>query len=103
MAKKGKTRAEAKFQSDFVKELKETFPGCFITKLDSGHTQGVPDLLLLHGKHWATLEIKKSKDAKHQPNQDDYVALMNSMSYSSFVYPENKEVVLNELQQAFGS
>lgn len=92
---------ESKFQSDLIKELKIRFPGCFVTKLDSGHTQGIPDLLILWNDRWATLECKKSKNAKHQPNQNYYVNKMNEMSFSAFIYPENKEEVLHELQQAF--
>lgn len=92
---------ESKFQADLIKEIKKKFDGCIITKLDSGHIQGIPDLLILYNDKWATLEVKKSKDATHRPNQDYYVDKMNDMSFSRFIYPENKEVVLNELQQSF--
>ena len=63
--------------------------------------QGLPDLLILYGEKWASLECKRSATAKKRPNQDYYVEKMNDMSFSRFVYPENKEEVLNELQQAF--
>jgi hypothetical protein len=92
---------ENKFQKDLKKELKEMFPGCIISKLDSGDIQGIPDLLVLHNHHWATLENKRCEDAPHQPNQDYYVDKMNKMSFSRFIYPENKEEVLNELREAF--
>lgn len=94
-------KRENKFQSDLVKELKETFPGCIVTKLDSSHIQGIPDLLVLHEDKWAALECKQFANAKKQPNQDYYVDKMNEMSFSRFIYPENKEEVLRELQQAF--
>ena len=94
---------ENKFQAGLKKELKEMFPGCIVTKLDSGDIQGIPDLLVLYKKRWATLECKKSANAKRQPNQDYYVDKMNDMSFSRFIYPENKEEVLNELQSTFES
>ena len=89
------------FQEKLKKELKERFPGCIITKLDSGDIQGIPDLLILHKDKWATLECKKSAKAKTQPNQPYYVETMNNMSFSRFVYPENKDEVLDELWEKF--
>lgn len=92
---------ESKFQANLKKELKEMFPGCIVTKLDSGDIQGIPDLLVLYGSRWATLENKRSKNAHRQPNQEYYVDKMNEMSFSRFICPENKEEVLNELREAF--
>lgn len=96
-------KLERDFQAGLIKELKEIFPGCIVTKLDSSHIQGIPDILLLHKDKWAALECKKNAEAKKQPNQKYYVDKMNEMSFSRFVYPENKEEVLNDLQQAFKS
>lgn len=96
-------KLENEFQSNLIKEIKSRFDGCIVTKLNSGHIQGVPDLLILYKDKWATLECKKNKNAPHQPNQDYYIGKMNEMSFSRFVYPENKEEVLNDLQQAFES
>ena len=92
---------ESKFQADLKKELKQMFPGCIVTKLDSGDIQGIPDLLVLYKDKWATLENKRSKTASKRPNQDYYVNKMNKMSFSRFIYPENKEEVLNELRKTF--
>lgn len=90
---------ESKFQSNLIKKLKKQYPGCIITKLDSAHIQGIPDLLLLHGSKWASLECKKSENARHQPNQDYYVGKMNDMGFSSFIYPENEDDVLTKLHK----
>ena len=92
---------ESVFQSKLIKELKERFPGCLVTKLDSSHIQGIPDLLVLWNDKWAVLECKRSRNEKHQPNQDYYVDRLNEMSFSRFIFPENKEEVLDELQSAF--
>lgn len=92
---------ESKFQAELKKELKERFPGCIVMKLDSGDIQGIPDLLVLYKDKWATLENKRSANAPHRPNQDYYVNKMNEMSFSRFIYPENKNEVLNELQDVF--
>lgn len=92
---------ENKFQADLIKEIESRFDGSIVTKLDSGHIQGIPDILILYNDRWAALECKKSRNEHHQPNQDWYVEKMNQMSYSSFIYPENKEKVLDEIEQAF--
>ena len=97
---------ENEFQSRLKKEILARFPGAIVMKADSASMQGIPDLLILYKDKWASLECKKSEaDFKNhqQPNQDYYVRKLNAMSYSSFIYPENKEVVLDELQQTFKS
>ena len=92
---------ESKFQANLIKEIKEIFPGCIVMKNDSSYIQGIPDLLVLHKNKWASLENKKSVKAKKQPNQEYYVDKMNEMSFSRFIYPENKDEVLNELYEYF--
>lgn len=94
---------ERDFQAKLIKELKQMFIGCLVIKLPSDHIQGIPDLLILYEGKWAALECKQSENAKKRPNQEYYISKMNKMSYASFISPENKEVVLNELQQAFGT
>lgn len=95
------SKRENAFQASLIKELKERFPGCIVLKNDSGYIQGIPDLLILFREMWAALECKRSRDADHRPNQDYYVDEMNRMSYASFIYPENKEQVLDEIQRTF--
>ena len=92
---------ESKFQHDLIKEIKETFPGSIVIKNDSSYIQGFPDLTILYKNKWACLEVKNNAKAGHQPNQDWYVDELNKMSFSSFVFPENKEKVMYELQQTF--
>lgn len=94
---------ETRYQSNVIKKLKDLFPGCIILKNDPSYLQGIPDLVVFYGDKWATLEVKTSKDAPTQPNQPYYVELMNEMSFSAFIYPENEEEVLYALQQAFGN
>lgn len=94
-------KKESKFQTALIKELKYIFKGCIVTKLDARYKQGIPDLLILFGSKWATLECKASATAKRRPNQKLYVDRMNKMSFSRFIFPENKEEVINELRQLF--
>ena len=92
-------RLESGFQDRLITKIKELFPGCMVFKMDQ--LQGIPDLLVLYKDKWASLECKRSAGAKKRPNQDYYVEKMNKMSFSRFVSPENKEEVLDELQQSF--
>lgn len=86
------------FQARLIKEIEERLPGCIVGKNDS--RQGIPDLLILYEDKWASLEVKKSKTSSHRPNQDYYVRRMNEMSFSRFIFPENKEEVLDDLQRS---
>jgi len=91
---------ESDFQLEIKKTIKARFPNAIIKKQDG--LQGFPDLIILNGNKWAALECKKSGEAHHQPNQDHYISRMNEMSYASFIFPENKEEVLNEVFKALG-
>jgi hypothetical protein len=93
---------ESVFQSKLIKELGVMFKGCIVLKNDPSYIQGFPDLLILYKNKWAALECKKDADAPFQPNQEYYIGVLDEMSYSSVIYPEIKEEVLYELQQAFG-
>lgn len=97
------SKLERDFQAGLVKEIKEMFPGCIITKTDPNQHQGIPDLLILYENKWAALECKKDSKASVRPNQSYYVDKMNNMSFSRIVFPENKEEVLNDLSQSFKS
>lgn len=94
-------KLERDFQSGLIKDLKTMFPGCIVMKNDSSYIQGIPDLLILYKDKWASLEVKKDLCAKKQPNQEYYVRQMDEMSFSRFIYPENKREVLNELYKTF--
>ena len=92
---------ESDFQKELIKEIKQRLPGAVVLKNDAKYIQGIPDLTVLHGSKWALLECKKDVSATHQPNQDYYVEKLNKMSFSSFIYPDNKEEVLDAMEQSF--
>lgn len=96
-------KREAAYQSLLIKRIYDTFPGAVVLKNDANYIQGFPDLLVLYNNHWAALETKRFENARHQPNQDYYVEKLNSMSYASFISPENEKEVLHALQQALKS
>lgn len=95
-------KKESVFQAKLIKEIEERFTGSIVFKIES-YKQGFPDIFVLKDNHWAALECKKEENAARQPNQDYYVNMLNKMSFSRIIYPENKEEVLNELQRSFES
>lgn len=91
---------ERDYQAKLISKLKDILPGCVILKNDTDYLQGIPDLLILYGGRWAMLEVKRSASASHQPNQDYYVDMLGRMSYAAFIFPENEEEILREVQRA---
>lgn len=92
---------ESKFQHDLIADIKIRFPGAYVIKTDPRYIQGLPDLIIFWKEHWAALECKQTKAASRQPNQDYYIEQMNGMSFASFIFPENKEEVLDEMERSF--
>ena len=96
-------KKENEFQAGLIKEIKARFPGAMVLKNDANYIQGIPDLTVLYEDHWAMLECKRSNDASKRPNQEYYINKLGDMSFASFISPETKEEVLNELEQSFGT
>ena len=92
---------ESKFQHELINDIKTRFPGAMVLKTDPRYIQGIPDLVIFWKNRWAALECKNTQTANKRPNQDFYVNLMDDMSFASFVYPENKEEVLDEMERSF--
>lgn len=91
---------ESTYQGKIIKKIKEMFPGCVIQKQDPHRMQGIPDILILYKKRWATLEFKKSKKSAYQNNQPYRIEQFNKMSFCRVIYPEIEKEVLDDLQQA---
>lgn len=94
---------ERDFQRRLIRKIRKDLPGCIVLKNDPNYLQGFPDLLILYGPRWAAVEVKRSPDAKHQPNQDYYVDRLNRMSYAAFINPENERKIRNDIYQALGA
>lgn len=91
---------EGKFKAQTKTIISEMFPGCYMHEMKAG-AQGIPDTLIIFGERWALLEFKESKQAKKRPNQEYYVNKFDSMGFARFVYPENVDEVLDDLERWF--
>ena len=94
---------EPEYQKKVINKIKAMFPGSKALKNDSAYIQGIPDWTVFYKDKYAILEIKISKDAVHQPNQDYYVEEFNKDSFGRFLYPENEIEVLNDLSKHFNN
>ena len=92
---------ESQFQAKLKKKLHEMFPGCIVLKNDPTYIQGIPDLTVLWNGKWALLECKRESKASVRMNQPYYIQKGKEMCFGAFIYPENEEEVLHDLQQAF--
>lgn len=97
------TKLESTYQAALIKLLEQLFPGCIILKNDTDYQQGIPDLTILWRERWAFLEVKAYEGAPEQPNQRYFIEAAARLSFGAFIYPENEEEVLHDLQHAFRS
>lgn len=95
---------EMSFKTKFLKDLEERLPGVDLDFINTRpNNRSIPDTFVIGPKYWAALEFKRTKEADHQPNQDYYVAKLRKKGYANFVYPENAEEVLSDLESLFTS
>lgn len=99
---------ESDYQQILREKIENIFPECLVLKNDPNYLQGFPDLTIFYKDRWAVLEVKKdisemSKNSSSIRNQRFYIRKLNDMSFARFIYPQNEEEVLYELQQAFRS
>lgn len=93
---------ERDYQRKLITRLEDRFKGCMILKNDPTYLQGVPDLSVFYGNKYAMLEVKISENANIQPNQKYYLDTINeSGGFGRLIFPENEEVVINELEEYF--
>lgn len=95
---------ERDYQRELIPRIIGLFPkgDCDVLKNNSGYRQGIPDLsVYLPCFFWAWLEVKASRDADQEPNQEYYVRWANTHAFGAFIYPENEEEVLHDLAQTY--
>lgn len=95
-------RKESDFKSDLYKEIRERFPGAEVLPNDAGYLQGFPDATVYfpNGRYYL-LEGKRSGKASKRPNQEYYVTKSPLSNNAQFVYPENKDDIMKELERRY--
>ena len=89
------------YQGKLIRKLNKIYPEAVVIRNDPSWIQGIPDILILFRHRWAALEIKAAHDSPDQPNQPYWVARLNDMSFSAFIFPENEESILYQLEIFF--
>ena len=95
-------KLESDFQRKLKKRIEKEIPDVVIKRNNADDIEGLPDLTVYHGDKYAHLEVKRSENAPHRPNQDYYIELFKKMGgYASFVYPENADAVIFDIMKHF--
>lgn len=90
---------EKDFQAKALRWLKSK--GCVVLKIQAGPgvPNGFPDCLVLYEGSYLALEFKRSKHARFQPGQKQWLEKLDSWSYARAVSPDNWEEVKKELEE----
>lgn len=95
-------KSETAYRRELCARIQKRWPRCEILLNDPRRRQGILDIIILFDRCWAMLELKRETNASHRPNQDYYVDKFNGMSFAAFIYPENEDEVLDDLQLTLG-
>lgn len=92
--------SESNFQTKVVKYLRAKKCFVLVTTPHPGIPDGCPDVIaLFNGGGWAALELKKGPNEKYQPLQKPTIKKLDEMYYSRAVWPENWELVKEDLSR----
>ena len=95
---------ESEFKKLVKQRIKYRFASLVLDFIEPlGHNRSMPDLIILGPRVWAALEFKRAKDSPLRPNQLYHVMRMKEKGYATFIFPENLEEVLDELERLFTS
>lgn len=91
--------SEAKFQADFVSDLRDM--GCIVLKQDPviGKQKGVPDILVIYKSRWMFLEFKASLVSPFRPGQKEWLEDLSKWGYAKKVCPETASMVKLEIER----
>jgi len=92
---------ESVVQKRVIREINAMYPNAFVIKTDPTYINSFPDLLVLEGTNWASLETKREPNSPRQPNQDYYIRMLNHMSFASFIDATNYKEVLHAMARSF--
>lgn len=94
-----KVDLEKNLQKGIIKFLKGK--GCFVMKLTPGGgvPAGTADVFFCKEGFYGWIEVKKAKNADHQPGQDQFIAKMDGWSWARFVWPAIWPEVAKELEE----
>lgn len=65
--------------------------------------QGIPDLTVYVGDRYMLLEVKASEKSSKRPNQEWWLEKWSAQTFTSLIYPENEEEVLDAMELALRS
>jgi len=95
-------KKEADFKNGLYKKIRNQFPGTEVVPNDPNYVQGFPDATVYFPNgSYVLLEGKRTTNSAKQPNQDYYVNHSPLSDNAMFVYPENEEEVLKELERRY--
>lgn len=95
---------ESEFKNYTKKRIMDRFPNLDLDFINTKpYHRSMPDVFIIGPGVWAALEFKRFEDSDYRPNQEYNILRLNKKGYATFVFPENLEEVLDELEILFSS
>lgn len=94
---------ESTIQSRIARKIRDRLHGSCVMINDGNYIQGFPDITVYYKDKFAMLEVKRTRNSEHQPNQDYYIDKFREHVFAEFIYPENEEEILSAMERSLRS